>query len=121
MGRLGPNSVYIIPSTLLTSGCSSTYLFLLMTGPTVVVIVFFVVTSLFDVVAICVGEAIGAAFTDDVLFPLNADNQCAIHTLLHRLPLKSKGKNFVIFVCGICLLHLEKNASRGTIYLSILN
>ena len=31
-GLVRPNSVYIIPSTVLTSGCSSTYLFFLMTG-----------------------------------------------------------------------------------------
>ena len=29
-------------------------------------------------------------------------------TLLNRLPLESKGKNFVTFVCGIRLLNLEE-------------
>ena len=32
------------------------------------------------------------------------------YTLLHRLPLEFKGKNFVTFVYGICLFILEANA-----------
>ena len=33
-------------------------------------------------------------------------------TLLYRVPLDSKGKNFVIFISRICLLNLEANAFR---------
>ena len=35
-----------------------------------------------------------------------------IVTLLYRVPLDSKGKNFVIFISRICLLTLEANAFR---------
>ena len=31
-----------------------------------------------------------------------------VNTLLNGLPLESKGKNFVTFVCGIRLLNLEE-------------
>ena len=43
-----------------------------------------------------------------ICFLISKSAECKSHPLLDRLPLESKGKNFVTYVYGIRLLNLEE-------------